>query len=461
MHVSLIPMRGDTPMKKKINKMLILIAGIAILFTTLLITLVFYDLFRRQVLEDLKAYTLLVRENDDTVNLQQIGDELYQYGIRLTLIGNNGEVVFDNEADLGQMENHNTRPEIVQALENGEGQAVRRSETLSRNTFYYAVGLSEGGVLRVAKDAGSIYSIFGMALPSLVVILVLLVLLCMLLAHYLTVKLVSPIEKLASDLNECRDVTEYEELTPFITMIRRQHQDIMKNAQMRQEFTANVSHELKTPLTSISGYAELIETGMASESDVTRFAHGIHSSAKRLLTLINDIIRLSELDGAEEEVVFEQIDLYHLARTCVEMLEMNADKHQVSLSIKGEECFVRGNKQMLEELLFNLCDNAIRYNNVGGSVEVEVYSEGDRKKLVVRDTGIGIPKEHRERIFERFYRVDKSRSKSTGGTGLGLAIVKHIIARHEAEIELDSQTGKGTVITVSFMPFSAGSISEK
>lgn len=450
MHVSLIPMRGDTPMKKKINKMLVLIAAIAILLTTLLITLVFYDLFRRQVLEDLKAYTLLVGENDDTMNLQRIGDELYAYGIRLTLIGNSGEVVFDNEADLGQMENHNTRPEIVQALESGEGQAVRRSETLSRDTFYYAVGLREGGVLRVAKDAGSIYSIFGMALPSLLIVLVLLILLCMLLAHYLTVKLVSPIEKLASDLNEYRDGTGYEELTPFISMIRRQHQDIMKNAQMRQEFTANVSHELKTPLTSISGYAELIETGMASESDVTRFAHGIHSSAKRLLTLINDIIRLSELDGAEEEVVFEQIDLYHLARTCVEMLEMNADKHQVSLSIKGEECFVRGNKQMLEELLYNLCDNAIRYNNAGGSVEVEVYSEGDRKKLVVRDTGIGIPQEHRERIFERFYRVDKSRSKSTGGTGLGLAIVKHIIARHEAEIELDSQIGEGTVITVSF-----------
>lgn len=219
---------------------------------------------------------------------------------------------------------------------------------------------------------------------------------------------------------------------------------------MRQEFSANVSHELKTPLTSISGYAELIETGMASEQDTVRFAHGIHNSANRLLTLINDIIRLSELDGTEEEADTELLNLHEMAQNCVEMLKMSAEKHNVTIALNGTECYVTANRQMMEELLYNLCDNAIRYNNPGGSVDVQTYSREGHTNLVVKDTGIGISKEHQERIFERFYRVDKSRSKSTGGTGLGLAIVKHIIAKSHAELELESEPGKGTTIRVIF-----------
>ena len=243
--------------------------------------------------------------------------------------------------------------------------------------------------------------------------------------------------------------TDYEELTPFIEMIKKQHQDIVESAQLRQEFTANVTHELKTPLTAISGYAELIETGMASEQDVVRFATGIHKSANRLLTLINDILRLSELDSSQEMPV-ERLNLYQLATASVEMMGLSARKHQVSLEIQGEDSFVMGNKQMLEELLYNLCDNAIRYNNENGSIKVEVTSAGKQTVLTVQDTGIGIPKEHQERIFERFYRVDKSRSKQTGGTGLGLAIVKHIISRHNAGIELQSEVGRGTTVRVIF-----------
>ncbi len=437
-------------MKKKINKMLVLIAGLAIFFTMLLLTVVYYDLFRRQVMEDLRAYTLLLKEYEDPARLKGLADRLENDDIRLTLIGENGDVVFDSRADLEKMENHSQRPEIIKALSEGEGQAVRRSKTLSENTFYYAVRLEGGDILRVAKEASSIYNVFLRALPSLIMVLLVLLVLCLAVARVLTAKLISPIERLAENLDEYDDKTDYEELTPFIAMIKSQHQDIMKNAKMRQEFTANVSHELKTPLTSISGYAELIETGMASEQDVVRFANGIHNSANRLLTLINDIIRLSELDGAEEEVAFEQLNLYRLAQTCVEMLSFNAEKHQVSISLKGSDCYILGNKQMIEELLYNLCDNAIRYNNAGGKVSVEVYSEKGKTSLIVRDTGIGIPKEHQERIFERFYRVDKSRSKSTGGTGLGLAIVKHIIAKHNAQMELDSRVGEGTTIKVIF-----------
>ncbi len=438
-------------MKKKINRKLVLIATLAIFFTMLLITVVYYDLFRGQVFEDLRAYTMILTEYEDMSQIREVSDKLEEYEMRVTLVGEDGKVLFDSEADSASMENHGERPEIVEAMETGEGQAVRNSETLSENTFYYAVRLENGSVLRIAKDAGSIYSIFGRALPSLFMVLLALIVLCMVLAHYLTSKLIAPIERLAENLDESNDGTDYEELTPFISMIKEQHEDIMKNARMRQEFTANVSHELKTPLTSISGYAELIETGMASEEDVVRFAHGIHSSANRLLTLINDIIRLSELDGTEEEVSFERLNLYQLADTCVEMLALNAEKHKVTIRLSGTECYITGNKQMIEELLYNLCDNAIRYNNEGGSVSVEVYPKHGQTVLTVRDTGIGIPKEHQERIFERFYRVDKSRSKSTGGTGLGLAIVKHIIAKHNAKMELASEVGKGTTITVIFM----------
>lgn len=440
-------------MKKKINRMLVLIAALAIFFTMILITAVYYDLFRRQVFEDLQGYTMTVKAYGAEVGLQKVGADLEEYGMRLTLVSADGQVVYDSQADSEDMENHSRRPEILSAVENGQGQAVRHSETLSRNTFYYAVRLENGQVLRTAKDAGSIYSIFIKTLPSLAAVLAVLICLCLVIAHFLTEKLLLPIERLAENLNETNETTNYEELTPFIHMIRKQHQDIIKNAKMRQEFTANVSHELKTPLTSISGYAELIETGMASETDIMRFANGIHSSANRLLTLINDIIRLSELDGTEEELVFERLNLYQLADTCVEMLTLNAEKHKVSIRLQGMECYISGNKQMIEELLYNLCDNAIRYNNAGGEVLVEVYVKHGQPCLEVKDTGIGIPKEHQERIFERFYRVDKSRSKSTGGTGLGLAIVKHIIAKHHAAVELVSDVGKGTAITVIFPAF--------
>ena len=437
-------------MKKKINKMMILIATVTILLTMVLITVVYYDLFRKQVLEDLKSYGSLLKSCSSVEEIEANGAPV-ESDLRLTLINGDGQVLYDNEADSVAMGNHSSRPEIREAMQDGEGEAVRNSETLSRATFYYAIRLEDGSILRLSKDARSIYSIFSQALPMMVGIFVVLLVLCMVAARVLTTKLVAPIEKLAQNIGECTEMQTYEELTPFMSMIRKQHEDIMKNAKMRQEFSANVSHELKTPLTSISGYAELIETGMASEQDVVRFAHGIRNSAERLLTLINDIIRLSELDSPEEEAVFEPLNLYELADNCVNMLQISAEKHQVTIALKGEKCEINGNRQMIEELLYNLCDNAIRYNNVDGRVDVMVCrGKENRVVLEVKDTGIGIPREHQERIFERFYRVDKSRSKSTGGTGLGLAIVKHIIARHGAKMELESEEGKGTDIRVIF-----------
>ena len=220
--------------------------------------------------------------------------------------------------------------------------------------------------------------------------------------------------------------------------------------QMRQEFTANVSHELKTPLTSISGYAEMIESGIAKDGDVKTFAAKIHKEAGRLVTLIGDIIRLSQLDEEPSQVQPVRVDMASLVEECTDSLVISADKHKVSLETDVTPCTVRGDRNMLYELIYNLCDNAIRYNKENGSVLVSVKPRDGKVVLKVKDTGIGIPKEHQARIFERFYRVDKSRSKQTGGTGLGLAIVKHIAEQHKAQISLESEEGAGSVITVTF-----------
>ena len=245
--------------------------------------------------------------------------------------------------------------------------------------------------------------------------------------------------------------TEYKELEPFLKTIRAQHENILRAARVRQDFTANVSHELKTPLTVISGYAELMEAGMIEGEAVSHYAQEIHHNSNRLLSLINDIIHLSEMDRAEYEVPMERVNLAELAQNCMESLRVAAEKRGISLRYVGEPAFVYGNRELLEELLWNLCDNAIRYNKENGMVKVQVEKNKDTVTLAVRDTGIGIPAEHQERIFERFYRVDKSRSKETGGTGLGLAIVKHIVTQHNAKLELESVPDEGTKIKISFL----------
>ena len=270
------------------------------------------------------------------------------------------------------------------------------------------------------------------------------------LAHLLTARLVQPIEQMTSHLNNVSGVARYPELEPFMDMIEQQHEEILRSANMRVEFTANVSHELKTPLTSISGYAELIESGMAQGDQAKTFAAEIHKSANRLLTLINDIIRLSQMDAPMPSLKFEPVDLAQIAANTFEQLEMSARKADVSLQLDARHAVVEADRQMMDELLYNLCDNAIRYNVRGGSVRLEVRPVRDKVIVCVQDTGIGISPENQEHVFERFYRVDKSRSKATGGTGLGLAIVKHIAVKHNAQITLESELGRGTTISVTF-----------
>ena len=254
-------------------------------------------------------------------------------------------------------------------------------------------------------------------------------------------------------MDTMEDNTPYKELIPFVQTIKEQQKKKMETAQMRQEFTANVSHELKTPLTSISGYAEMIETGLAQPEDIPVFAEKIHSESQRLLELIGDIMKLSELDESKKDLFFERIDLAQIVQETKARLQLQAQKAQVSILTEGTPALVKGNQKLLEELTFNLCDNAIRYNHPGGSVTMRTACQEGRALLIVSDTGIGIAPDHQNRVFERFYRVDKSRSKETGGTGLGLAIVKHIAIQHQALLSMKSKPGEGTKITVSFPVF--------
>ncbi len=437
-------------MKRKINRRIVSLALVAILATMFFVIITFNELFEQQMMDDLKLYSRFLQNYNDRKDIEELASDLQEDELRITILDAEGNVLLESHSDVGEMDNHANRPEIKAALRNGEGEAVRYSDTLAKSTYYYAVKLSDGTILRVSQEANSVFRFITMVLPSLVFIIVVLSVMSMVVAKLLTRSLIQPIEHLAEHLEECEEIADYEELEPFLKRIKEQHDDILKSSKMRQEFTANVTHELKTPLTSISGYAELIETGMASEKDIIRFAQGIHMNANRLLSLINDILRLSELDSTDVQLEKQCVDMYQLAEKCVEMLEHNALKHDVTLKLSGETCEVCGNAMMLDELLYNLCDNAIRYNRPKGIVNIVLHKKGECVELVVEDTGIGIPKAHQERIFERFYRVDKSHSKATGGTGLGLAIVKHIVAKHDARLELVSEEGNGTTIKVLF-----------
>ena len=428
-----------------------LISAIAIIVMAICAMVLFYDILKKQIFDDLKANAHVISMMNPEDLPDEINYNLNKDGLRITLINEDGTVIYDSMEDESKMENHRERPEIASALAAGEGRAMRKSTTSAKHTFYYAMRTDDGKVLRIGKDSNSIYSlIIKMVYLTLSVGFCVFVL-CTVLAHRLTRRLVAPIEKMADNIVLLEENDVYDEMKPFVATIKQQHVDILKHSQMRQEFTANVSHELKTPLTAISGYAELIASGMTSGEDTIHFATEIHKSAERLQYLINDIIKLSELDATENSTrPMDSVPLYVLAENCVDMLQLHAEKHQVTLDMEGEPCNILGNKEMIEETLYNLCDNAIRYNNPGGTVHVTVLPQGDKVLLKVADTGIGIPKEHQKRIFERFYRVDKSRSKATGGTGLGLAIVKHIVTQHGAELNLESEPGKGTTITILF-----------
>ena len=281
------------------------------------------------------------------------------------------------------------------------------------------------------------------------VIVILLV--SILLSYLLTRQLIAPIIRMGSDLENIDENIPYPELEPFADSLKEYQLRERQNEKQRKEFTANVSHELKTPLTSISGYAEMLEYGMCRPEDVKTFGGRIHAEAARLITLVGDIIRLTQMDEADAPPNLEKIDLAQVAGTAADLLELQARKAEVTLMVRGEAARMMGSTGILDEMIYNLCDNAIRYNKPGGHVWLTTGVDiQNRAYIEVKDDGIGIPQEHQSRIFERFYRVDKSHSRATGGTGLGLAIVKHAASLLGGDIRLESKEGIGTTITVWF-----------
>jgi two-component system phosphate regulon sensor histidine kinase PhoR len=456
--------------EQKINIRLSFIALLAVVFVTAANLLVFYNLFRTQITNDLKMNARMLMETEvfqreydslgndpeklssSTLNKLETGD------VRLTWIAEDGTVLFDNDAGASGLANHLDRPEIQEAMTNGEGESIRSSQTLGMDTYYYALRLENGTVLRVSTQAHAIAGVFFRSLPIVAVVALLIFGICIVLGHALSRQIIQPIEKMAEEIDKPTSEPPYKELEPFAAKIRTQHENLLEAVKTRQDFTANVSHELKTPLTAISGYAELIENGLADPESEKHIAQQIRANSDRLLQLINDTIQLSRLDHGETGNNNEEIDLYKAASECCRNLKVSAERNNILLTCDGRSAPIRGDEEQIKELIENLVQNGIRYNNAGGYVRVSVRHEDGHAVLSVRDNGIGIAKEKQSRVFERFYRVDKSRSRDSGGTGLGLALVKHIAEIHNADIEMESTPGVGTVISVHFPEISSVSI---
>ncbi|MBS1434983.1 MAG: PAS domain-containing protein [Oscillospiraceae bacterium] len=548
-------------MTKKIFQSILLVAGCVLLASLLIIMGFLYDYFggveENQLRDELNLAAAAVEDGGTDYLSRLTADRC-----RLTWIAADGSVLYDTRTDAESLENHASRAEVSQALSTGTGESTRYSSTLMEKTMYYAQRLDDGTVLRISISRATVGMIaVGMIQPLLIVLIVALIL-SGLLARRLSRRIVDPLNSL--DLEHPLDNDAYEELSPLLKRIHRQHVEIQTqlrelrektdeftqitgsmreglilldehgsilsinaaaqtlfgaDAQCvgkdfltversheisaaiqaaagdghsevrteragrvyqfdisritsdgkllgtvilafditeqefaernRREFTANVSHELKTPLQGIIGSAELIENGMVRPDDLPRFVGHIHAEAARLVTLIDDIIRLSQLDEGDA-MPTEPVDLLAVSQEAAENLQDAATARDVTVSVTGQPSVIPGVRRLIYEVVYNLCDNAIKYNRDGGRVDVTVAADAGGSSITVADTGIGIAPEHQSRVFERFYRVDKSHSKASGGTGLGLSIVKHAVQYHHGRIELESTPGTGTTIRVVF-----------
>ena len=548
-------------MTKKIFRSMITIALVVLLSSLFVATTFIYDYFNKTQVKQLKEELELVKKTVNNVGVEYF-ENFDSTIFRFTVVDENGTVLYDTVADAAQMENHSDREEIREALENGYGSSARNSSTLTEKTFYEAILLDSGDVLRISVSQLTLGALFVGMSPAICAIIFVAGIVSFLLASKMTQKIIEPLNQL--DLENPTENNSYEELSPILTKIHKQHKQINRHIEElnrkaeefeqitssmsegliliddkgkiisinnackkifavktdvvgsnllsvdrtkqmsdavkdafagehsefviqkngyeyqfnvnpietdgkrlgavilafditekafaernRQEFTANVTHELKTPLQSIIGSAELLENGLVKPEDTGRFVGNIRKEASRLVNLINDIIRLSQLDENHESAT-ETVNLKEVANEVVEVLSSSAIKKNVTLEVIGDACVIYGVRRYIYEIIYNLCDNAIRYNVEDGKVTIDIHRENNRNVIVVSDTGIGIDAEHHARIFERFYRVDKSHSKETGGTGLGLSIVKHAVMYHKGKIELESEIGSGTKIKVLF-----------
>lgn len=435
-------------MKKRLRKSMILIVFVTLIITCGCTTWVMYrqtmDVIRKDMAQE-AAYIRRTVELFGTEHLQQM--DRVERRTRVTLIDSDGTVQYDSQKSRVK-ENHAGRKEVVEAKAHGEGTDVRRSRSLGNEMMYYAVLLENGQILRVSKNMDTVLQTSLKILPAMGVVGVLMFLVAAALSQWQVKKLIRPINHM--DLEHPLENQIYEELVPLLESLDRRNKEKEEAEKIRREFSANVSHELKTPLTSISGYAELMERGMVKKEDVERFSGRIYHEARRLITLIHDMMKLSHLDEGGSEMEKEPVDLMEIAKETAERLKPLADRKGITLEVLGETAAFTGIRMVLEEMLFNLCENAIKYNREGGRVTVLTGSSEEELFLQVKDTGIGIREEDQERVFERFYRVDKSRSKESGGTGLGLSIVKHGALVHEGRICLQSREGTGTRIRITF-----------
>ena len=558
-------------MRRRIFLFSALLADLAVIAVSVLVAVTVFDNSFDAIKREVVAEAVYIETGYLIAGDAYLDGLEHSTGHRVTIITPDGNVRYDSAGDPGRMDNHFERPEVQDALINGKGETTRYSDTLSEQTFYYAIRLSDGSVLRMSSTVDSILTSFGSILAMVVLIAVSFVLLSSVIASVITQRIIKPINNI--NLDHPDDNMIYDEMVPLFKRIKEQRTKIdsqieeldrgrrefaaitdnmnegflvldktgrilsynksamnlfgtrpdiilgenvlalnrsqeireliqavlngkaneeiieiggrqcqlfanpvmdsdavsgavvlimditekQEREKLRREFTANVSHELKTPLTSISGYSEIISNGIAKEEDAQRFAGLIHTEAQRMITLIEDIMMLSRLDEGVSEVTSELVDLYELVREETDRFRplASADGITISLDRHCERAIIRGILPVINEMIYNLLDNAVKYNKHGGRVNVIVATENNEAVLTVADTGIGIAEGEQERIFERFYRVDKSRSDAIAGTGLGLAIVKHGAALHDAKIELFSDIASGTVIKLRFREASA------
>ncbi|WP_302668814.1 cell wall metabolism sensor histidine kinase WalK [Eubacterium sp. AF15-50] len=444
-------------MSKRIFLNMFIISSVVIALTTILTVVIVYKSFSNQNIAALKGELTATSSGVELNGVAFLKSLSGKH--RITLVDSSGKVLFDNRNDINSLGNHNDREEIREARENGTGYSERYSDTLSRKTINVTKLLNNGDVLRLSKDMSTVWSTLMDTIFPMICVMVFAILIAAYMAGRVSKAVTTPINQI--DLNEPDREKVYDEIEPLIDKIIKQNNQIDKQIEqlnmehekqdnLRRDFTANVSHELKTPLTSISGFAEIIQNGMVKEEDITRFAGKIHSEAQRLIILVGDIIKLSQLDGKDIAVKMEPIDLYETSQAVMGHLEAAAEKRNIKMFLSGKHLVITGAEQIIEEMIFNLIDNAIKYNKTGGKIYVNILKNDDGINLSVEDTGNGIKDEDIGRIFERFYRADKSHSKEIGGTGLGLSIVKHGANFHNAKVFVKSKYKEGTKITILF-----------
>lgn len=414
-----------------------------------------YGYFERKIFSELETEAVFLEQYIADSNLTDL-KKFNSIKNRITLIHKDGTVYFDNMVDASRLENHSLREEFVAAKEKGAAKVSRYSSTMTDKTLYFAKSLQNGDVLRISCDQHSVaVLVLGMS-QTLLIMLVLAVIISGIAAVWTSRRITNPLNQI--NLEKPESCAVYEELKPFTKRIAEENYEKTQREELRKQFTANVSHELKTPLTSISGFAEILKNGGTDEKTTKDFAGTIHEESQRMISLVNDIIKLSKLDEKSISLKKEPIELLGLSKEIAKILSASAKAKNIKLDVHGDSGKIMGVQPVIYEMIYNLIDNAIKYNVQNGTVEVTVKEEkpekghtfGNKTVISVRDTGIGIPKNEQDRVFERFYRIDKSRSKELGGTGLGLSIVKHAAKFHDAAINLSSKEGEGSTFTITF-----------